>query len=112
MDLLVAWWKTFSITFLILKFVTVQKIEKKFKAESKSLWKLSFLTADYSLITSTVPGCLPTKVSLTDITNIFQSFAWNLAGLLMGDDIQTRGSTGSDYRAALPWLSENQNKQP
>ena len=28
----------------------------------------------------------------------------------MGDDIQTGRSTGSDYWAALCWLSENQNK--
>ena len=29
----------------------------------------------------------------------------------MGDDIKTVISTGSDYWAALYWLSENQNKQ-
>ena len=34
------------------------------------------------------------------------------AGLLMGDDIQTGRSIGSNYWAALCWLSENQNKQP
>ena len=28
----------------------------------------------------------------------------------MGDDIETGRSTGSDYWAALRWLSENQNK--
>ena len=28
----------------------------------------------------------------------------------MGDDIETSRSMGSDYRAALRWLSENQNK--
>ena len=33
------------------------------------------------------------------------------AGLLMGDDIKTGRSKGSDYWAALSWLSENQNKQ-
>ena len=30
----------------------------------------------------------------------------------MGDDIETGRSTGSDYWAALRWLSENQNKRP
>ena len=29
----------------------------------------------------------------------------------MGDDIETGRSTGSDYWAALGWLSENQNKR-
>ena len=28
----------------------------------------------------------------------------------MGDDIETGRSAGSDYWAALRWLSENQNK--
>ena len=28
---------------------------------------------------------------------------------LMGDDIETGKITGSDYGAALSWLSENQN---
>ena len=30
--------------------------------------------------------------------------------LLMGDDIETGKSTGSDYRAALHWLSEKKKK--
>ena len=30
----------------------------------------------------------------------------------MGDDIDTGWSTGTDYWAALRWLSENQNKRP
>ena len=30
----------------------------------------------------------------------------------MGDDIETGRSTGSDYLAALRWLSENQSKWP
>ena len=30
----------------------------------------------------------------------------------MGEDIKTGSSTGSDYWAALRWLSENQNKRP
>ena len=30
----------------------------------------------------------------------------------MGDDIETGKTTGSDYRAALCWLSQNQNKRP
>ena len=30
----------------------------------------------------------------------------------MGDDIETGRSMGSDYWAALRWLSENQNKRP
>ena len=34
------------------------------------------------------------------------------AGLLMGDDIETSWSTGSDYWAAIHWLSKNQNKWP
>ena len=36
----------------------------------------------------------------------------DLTGLLMGDDIETGRSTGSDYWAALCWLSENQNNWP
>ena len=33
-------------------------------------------------------------------------------GWLMGDDNKTSRSTGSNYWAALRWLSGNQNKQP
>ena len=35
-----------------------------------------------------------------------------LGYLSMGDDIKTSRSRGSDYWAALRWLSENQNKRP
>jgi len=48
------------------------------------------------------------------LNELVPQFRWScpLAGFLMGDDIKTGRSSGSDYWTALLWLSKNQNKQP
>ena len=50
------------------------------------------------------------KNETVTIKSILLAFA--IAGLLMGDDIETSRSMCSNYWAALRWLSKNQNKRP
>ena len=58
---------------------------------------------------------IPTLIHPVIISSLFlhkigSQWVELLVDLSMGDDVETSRSTGSNYRAALHWLSENQNK--
>ena len=74
--------------------------------KANKFWKNIFYGFDVYLVNQLI--CQNHKKDLIEILSASQK----VRTLLTGEDIETGRSMGSDYGAALHWMSKNQNKRP